>query len=249
MLAFISESSRSEQCEILDNYNNNDNIDNNDKPTKMLAQAKMNTDTEKLLTTRESAKLLGVSLRTIQLWVESGVLPAWKTAGGHRRIPQTAIDAFLTAKQSALHPETITTELPAADLQRTKLLIVEDEHDLLELYKLNFEAWNLPVEVVTATNGFEGLIKVGEEKPAFVISDLVMPGMDGFRMIRTLRNRPEFNDMTIVVVSALSLEEIDDRGGLPDNVHILTKPVRYSVLEKLVRDKLTVPEPELATNN
>ena len=45
--------------------------------------------------TREAASLLGVSLRTAQLWVESGVLRAWKTAGGHRRILKSSIDAIL----------------------------------------------------------------------------------------------------------------------------------------------------------
>ncbi len=38
-------------------------------------------------TTTEAARSLGVSVRTIQLWVDSGALQAWKTVGGHRRIP------------------------------------------------------------------------------------------------------------------------------------------------------------------
>jgi excisionase family DNA binding protein len=37
-------------------------------------------------TTREVAKVLGVSLRTVQLWAEAGLLEAWRTEGGHRRI-------------------------------------------------------------------------------------------------------------------------------------------------------------------
>ena len=42
-------------------------------------------------TTREAAELLGVSLTTAQLWVESGLLEAWKTEGGHRRIHRTSV--------------------------------------------------------------------------------------------------------------------------------------------------------------
>ena len=41
---------------------------------------------ETYITSRQAASQLGLSLRTIQLWVENGVLSAWKTAGGHRRI-------------------------------------------------------------------------------------------------------------------------------------------------------------------
>lgn len=59
----------------------------------------LNEQTE-FLTTREASKLLGVALTTIQLWVETGVLPAWKTAGGHRRISRQAVDK-LRAEQSA----------------------------------------------------------------------------------------------------------------------------------------------------
>ena len=45
-----------------------------------------------LMTTREAGEVLGVAVRTVQLWVESGVLPAWRTAGGHRRIARSAVD-------------------------------------------------------------------------------------------------------------------------------------------------------------
>ncbi|WP_052699743.1 excisionase family DNA-binding protein [Martelella endophytica] len=44
-----------------------------------------------ILTTANAAELLGVSIRTVQLWVESGQLPSWKTPGGHRRIPRQAV--------------------------------------------------------------------------------------------------------------------------------------------------------------
>jgi len=44
-----------------------------------------------VLTTAKAAQLLGVSVRTAQLWVESGQLPSWKTPGGHRRIPRQAV--------------------------------------------------------------------------------------------------------------------------------------------------------------
>jgi excisionase family DNA binding protein len=47
-----------------------------------------------MLTTREAAQRLGVSLRTVQLWVEADILPAARTPGGHRRIPHNAVEAL-----------------------------------------------------------------------------------------------------------------------------------------------------------
>lgn len=53
--------------------------------------------------TREASELLGVSLRTVQLWVDSGVLQAWKTAGGHRRISSASVEALLKGGATASH--------------------------------------------------------------------------------------------------------------------------------------------------
>ena len=57
------------------------------------------SDQHQLLSTRQAASLLGVSVRTIQLWVEQGLLSAWKTPGGHRRIVQQSLLSLLNKRQ------------------------------------------------------------------------------------------------------------------------------------------------------
>jgi len=52
------------------------------------------TDDDPILTTRDAARLLGVAVSTVQLWIESGALPAWKTPGGHRRVRLGAVLAL-----------------------------------------------------------------------------------------------------------------------------------------------------------
>lgn len=187
-----------------------------------------------LCTTREAAQRLGVSLRTVQLWVESGVLRAWKTAGGHRRILVASVDEILEQRRVALGG----AEAPADAAPPFTLVVVEDDPDLLKLYSLYVASWNLPLRLVTATNGFEGLVRIGETQPKMLIADLNMPGMDGFRMIRSLRPSADYQDMEIVVVTALGKAEIADRGGLPEDVKVMTKPVPFSELERLVRARL-----------
>jgi excisionase family DNA binding protein len=182
--------------------------------------------------------MLGVSLRTAQLWVESGVLSAWKTAGGHRRILKSSVDALIRERKLALQG-------PARPGQ-FKILVVEDDPDLLKLYHMHIEGWGLPVALRTAANGFEGLIRIGEAKPDLLIADLNMPGMDGFRMIRSLRNNADFKNMEIVVVTALGKNEIADRGGFSDDISIFTKPAPFSALEQLVRKRLEHTKPKHA---
>lgn len=190
-----------------------------------------------LLSTREAAQMLGISLRTAQLWVESGVLRAWKTAGGHRRILRGSVEAVLAERRSALGdaapPE------PAAREQRPfRLLVVEDEPDLLKLYRLTIASWDLPLQLVTANNGFEGLLRVGDGHPDLLITDLNMPGIDGFRMIRTLTADPGCANMELIAVTALGPGEISDRGGLPERVTVMPKPVPFERLEQRVRAAL-----------
>ena len=52
-------------------------------------------------TTRQAATQLGVSVGTVQLWVESGLLQAWKTAGGHRRVLRDSVESLLHRKPAA----------------------------------------------------------------------------------------------------------------------------------------------------
>lgn len=181
-------------------------------------------------TTREAATLLSVSLRTIQLWVESGVLIAWKTPGGHRRIPLTAISKLLEQQQSEMGVK------PRA--KPFKILVVEDEPELLSVYKLHIKSWGLNCEVITAADGYEGLLQIGQHKPDLIISDLLMPDMDGFRMIRSLKNREETKDIHIVVVTILDSEEIEDEGGLPSDVLVLRKPIPFDVIKDLVMGRV-----------
>lgn len=191
-----------------------------------------------VLSTREAAERLGVALRTIQLWVEAGVLPAWKTAGGHRRISRQAVERLMGQRRIALSDD--STYLPAvgqADA-RLRVMVVEDEPELLRLFVMMIDSWELPVIVTPAGNGFEALLLIGQHPPDLLMTDLNMPGMDGFKMIASLRTvASAFDDMEIVVVTALTAEEIGRRGGLPEGVRVFRKPLPFDELESLMRGR------------
>jgi CheY-like chemotaxis protein len=123
-------------------------------------------------------------------------------------------------------------KVPSPDLQ-FKILIVEDDSDVRLLYRMSLEDMHAPMSVRFACDGFEGLYLVGEMAPDLVIADLNMPGLDGFKMIRTLARAP--SNMDIIVVTALSQEDIQDRGGLPDGIPVYTKPMPISLLQQLVK--------------
>lgn len=193
-----------------------------------------------VLSTREAAERLGVALRTVQLWVEGGVLPAWKTAGGHRRISRVAVERLIGERSAALSGDGQRGAGQASPADaRMKLMVVEDEPDLLRLFTLVIAGWDLPIDVTPAGNGFEALLRMGQHCPDLLVTDLNMPGMDGFKMIASLRGvGSSFDDMDIIVVTGLSADEIERRGGLPAGVRVFHKPVPFDELEELVRDRL-----------
>jgi excisionase family DNA binding protein len=202
------------------------------------------TGLSEFCSTAQAAAIVGVSHRTIQLWVESGILHAWKTAGGHRRITLESVNKLVGQRHQALSPPTLPVPVKAA---RKKLLVVDDDAMLLRLYELEMGGWDLPFDLLKAKNGFEALITIGEAKPDLLISDLSMPGMDGFRMIRTLRGDSAYADMAIIVVSGLDKGTVASM-GLPADIPFFPKPVPFRGLRDAV-ERVLLPADTLAAEH
>lgn len=120
--------------------------------------------------------------------------------------------------------------------QRYKVLLVDDEVDLLRLWRLRLESKGY--EVAVAKSGEEALATFTTFKPEVVLTDLRMPGIDGFEMIRRLRADPQLQELDIVVVSGLADDEILENGGLPADVILYSKPVPFRELKGYVQAKI-----------
>ncbi len=177
-------------------------------------------------TTREAASLLGVSVGTVQLWVESGLLQAWKTNGGHRRVMRDSIDR-LVRKSPSMQSQSGPAGLP---IRRFSVMVVEDDNSLLRLYQANISRWPMQPELNCFESAVMALLAMGNRCPDLLIADLNMPGMDGFHMLRELRKSFEADKTAIVVVTGLEPDEIARRGGLPADVQVMPKPVAFDQL-------------------
>jgi CheY-like chemotaxis protein len=113
------------------------------------------------------------------------------------------------------------------------MLVVEDEPSLLLLYQMRLRRWPMAPEVALAKDGFDALLRIGQAMPHLLITDLLMPYMNGFEMLRKLRSLPELASMEIVAVSGLSLPEIAEHGGLPAGIKVLPKPIPFDELERI----------------
>jgi DNA-binding response OmpR family regulator len=91
-----------------------------------------------------------------------------------------------------------------------KILIVEDEEFLADMYRIKFQSEGFKVFV--ANNGTDGIKIATEELPDFILLDLVMPGIDGFQVLKTLRENENTKKLLIYVFSNLGQSSEVERG-------------------------------------
>jgi DNA-binding response OmpR family regulator len=92
-----------------------------------------------------------------------------------------------------------------------KILIIEDDPAISRLvdYTLRHEGY----EIITASNGLEGINKAHKEAPDLVILDVMLPGMDGYEVCHRLKTEPDTASLLILMFSAKA-QEIDKNTGL-----------------------------------
>jgi len=117
-----------------------------------------------------------------------------------------------------------------------KILVIEDDPAGLRLvgYTLKKQGY----EVVTASNGLEGLKKAREEGPDLVIMDLMLPGVDGFEICHRLRTEPQTARLPILVLSGKTREADRDTALKVGADAYLTKPASPAEVIKQVESLL-----------
>ena len=203
--------------------------------TKSFEAALLSADfsSEDYCGTSYAAKLMGLSVATVQSLVEKGEIEAWKTLGGHRRIALNSINGYI-AKHSPQRARVDTDPK-----HRLRVLLVEDDEAACELYRLHFEEWDLPVDCTFMPSAIEALMDIASMKPDLLVTDLSMPGVDGMEMLKALKRNQNLADMQIVVISGLPVEAVTARGGIPAHAHLLKKPVNFDWLQGYVTALVT----------
>ena len=92
----------------------------------------------------------------------------------------------------------------------TKILIIEDDKFLRELItqKVAQEGY----DVIGAMDGEEGLRMAGEEQPSLILLDLILPTMDGFKVLRQLKEQETTKNIPVIILSNLGQKEDIDKG-------------------------------------
>ena len=150
------------------------------------------------LTLGQAAKYLGVAQSTIRKWSDQGRLPAFYTPGGHRRYRRRDLDAFVSGSGSGATSRVRGTPY---------VLVVDDDQRISEFVRVNLEMDGYIVR--EAANAEEGLAALEEEAPDLILLDVMMPGVDGWEMLRRMQERHGMGAIPVIMFSG-QVESSDD---------------------------------------
>ena len=138
------------------------------------------------------------------------------------------------SESAALHPGT-ALRVPLADAARARLLIADDNADMRDyLRRLLADRW----EVETAADGFAALAAIRARRPDLVISDVMMPRLDGLGLVAELRADPALRDLPVIMLSARAGEEARIEGLQAGATEYLAKPFAARELRAQVETQL-----------
>ena len=85
--------------------------------------------------------------------------------------------------------------------KKIKVLIIEDDSYILDMYKIKFESSNF--EVISASDGAEGLKILEKKKPDIILLDIIMPKMDGFGVLKAIKSNSAIAKIPVVLLTNL----------------------------------------------
>lgn len=170
----------------------------------------------------QAAKICGVDRTTMWNWVKSGNVEAMVTPGGHHRILRQEIEKLLIKSKG------LSESNPDSKL----VLIVDDDPMIRVTLKSSLERRNYTVE--TASDGFQAGLKVLQFKPAVVVLDLYMTGIDGFEVCRTIKTNPELKSIRVIAMSGQDTPENKSRILKAGADSFIAKAGNFSVILGLI---------------
>ena len=158
---------------------------------------------EKLYTSHGVGELMQVDPSSVVKWVNDGILPSYRTPGGHRRIRASDLLAFIRKTGGYVPPE--------LNAPTRKVLFVDDEGHVLGAMKRAMKAFADTVNFQTAQSGLDALVRIGTERPDVLVLDVAMPGVDGLEVLAKLKANPDTSGIEVVVMSVSVTPQLEKK--------------------------------------
>jgi excisionase family DNA binding protein len=189
-------------------------------------------------TTFQISRYCGVVTNTVISWINQGKLKGYKTIGGHRRVLHRDLITFLRKNQIPLHPDLVG--------RKKKVLVVDDDPAVLRMVVRLLEGIGEPLEIETAVNGFEAGGKVESFQPDLLILDLMLPGIDGFKICKIIRARPSSRHINVIAITGQPLPDFRKRIMDAGADAFFAKPFHVRAMSQKVAELLELEPKKLA---
>ena len=124
------------------------------------------------------------------------------------------------------------------DNNKQSVLIIEKDNAILDNLSKRFKMQEMLV--ITAKDGFEGYTRACNESPNFIVSETLLPSMNGFRLSRLLKFDERYKNIPIVLLTSNNLDTVQDMFRASGADQILGKPFRFRDLMEKITDMVAV---------
>ena len=184
--------------------------------------------------THDVAKICCVTPTTVIRWIEDGLIPAFKTVGGHRRVRREDLERVCRERNIPFNVPTGT--------EVGRILVVDDEPVVLDLVRDVVKELNHKFEVEVAKDAFDAGRLVVSFRPQLIFLDLMMPGVDGFEVCTRLKKDSATKDTEIIAITGYYTEANMDRILSAGAAACLKKPLDVMEVRQQVIDAFNLKE-------
>ena len=187
----------------------------------------------------EVANICGVVNQTAINWIKNGYLKAFTTPGGQYRVYSEDLVEFLHSRGMRMPAE--LQRILENQLEVDTILIVDDDKDLNNLVHQYLSKKYPDYEILQALDGFEAGRMLAESKPGVVVLDINLPGVDGHRLARHIKEGGGVTKPIIVAVSGLDDPAVQEAILKEGADAFIAKPLEldklYEKIEQLVAER------------
>ncbi len=191
--------------------------------------------------THDVAKICCVTPTTVIRWIEDGLIPAFKTVGGHRRVRREDLERVCRERN-------IPFNVPTGS-EVGRILVVDDEPVVLELVRDVVKELNHKFEVEVAKDAFDAGRLVVSFRPQLIFLDLMMPGVDGFEVCTRLKKDAATTNTEVIAITGYYTEANMDRIIGAGAVACLKKPLDVLEVRSRVLEAFNLKDQASAAND
>lgn len=178
--------------------------------------------------THDVAKICCVTPTTVIRWIEDGLIPAFKTVGGHRRVRREDLERVCRERG-------IPFNVPQGS-EVGRILVIDDEPVILDLVRDVVKDLSQKFEVGVAKDAFDAGRLVVSFRPQLIFLDLMMPGVDGFEVCTRLKKDSATTNTEIIAITGYYTEANMERIISAGASACLKKPLDVTDVRRRVMD-------------